>query len=435
MLRALLALALLASLPACGLLSFDRERIEIEATLVWLSGTVRRERPTAAPVVVLVLEVRDGQQIALTSRQVIYGDDPYRILERSGELVIAAFEDTNENLVLESGERWGFHADGKVIHPTQDSDGLEVPIPAAARPLDEAPFEIAGLDAGGEHLLPNAVGVVVELDDPALSREAGRLGLEQPQRYLETVRAGVYFLGEYDPRKTPVLMIHGIGGSPVDFRTIIEGSPESGGEPGFPGLDGSRFQPWLVSYPSSFPLAIVADAIQSWVNLLRTKHAPERIHLVAHSMGGLVARAFIGEQAARGRADVLGCFVSIATPWGGNPAARLGVALSPIVIWSWRDVATGSPFLAGLFETPLPEHLGFHLIFPYPPRKAEDGALPSGDGVIGFNSLVHPDAFREAASVTVLEGEHVSILRSPELVARLGVILGTSGGGRQAAKW
>jgi len=420
---ALAALAVLVSVPGCGLLGFERERRALEKNVAWLSGSVSDEQPTDAPVVVLVLEVLDGRKLSLTNQVYVYGGGTYRTLVESREYVIAAFEDANENLVFEPGERWSFHADGNGVRPRGDVSGLDIVLPATAPPFSRSGVEIVEMDpAGNLELALYAVGKQVDFDDPRLSREVGHLGLMKPLEYLERGEPGIYFLEEYDPRKTPVVMIHGINGSPAEFRTLVEGRPDDDEGPGFAGIDRARYQPWLVSYPSSFPLRIVADALHLWVSLARAKYGPERILLVAHSMGGLATRAFLNEHVVEGRAGGIGVFVAIATPWGGNPAASMGLRVSPIVIWSWRDVATGSPFLATLFDTPLPEDLPFHLIFPYPHRTPETTTLPSGDGVAGFNSLVERRAVQEASSVHVLEGEHTSILHGPELVATLGAI-------------
>jgi hypothetical protein len=49
--------------------------------------------------------------------------------------------------------------------------------------------------------------------------------------------ARIQVLEPYDTSRIPVLFIHGIGGTPRDFRAVIDA------------LDRTRFQAWVFSYP------------------------------------------------------------------------------------------------------------------------------------------------------------------------------------------
>ena len=61
--------------------------------------------------------------------------------------------------------------------------------------------------------------------------------------------AGIYFLEPYAKDKTPVLFVHGIGGSPRDLEDIIAA------------LDRRRFQPWLMNYPSGLDIRALGDGL------------------------------------------------------------------------------------------------------------------------------------------------------------------------------
>jgi pimeloyl-ACP methyl ester carboxylesterase len=145
--------------------------------------------------------------------------------------------------------------------------------------------------------------------------------------------------------------------------------------------------------------------------------------VVAHSMGGLVSRAFVLEHHQRVDSDSIRLFVSYSTPWEGMASARKGVEQSPVVIDSWRDVAEGSEFLQTIFfegeagKQPrhLPDSIAHHLIF---------GVK---DQTISVPSAVRWQVVREARDRWPLAYGHVDILSSPEASLLLNEMLAEVG--------
>src|SRR5262249_37451897 len=148
---------------------------------------------------------------------------------------------------------------------------------------------------------------------------------------------GLYLLEPYDPKKIPVLFVHGIGGTPQEFRTLIAA------------LDHTRFQPWVFYYQSGSRLDVVATMLTQLFVRLRTRLGFERAVGIAHSMGGLVTRAFILPDFETNATHVVRTYVTISSPLGGMPSAGWGVKTSPVVVRSWEGLAPGSAFLDGLF--------------------------------------------------------------------------------------
>ncbi|MBE1160761.1 esterase/lipase family protein [Dyella acidiphila] len=103
-------------------------------------------------------------------------------------------------------------------------------------------------------------------------------------------RAGLFLLDDYDPNKTPVIMIHGLGSSPLIWAPLsnaIMGDAELH----------RRYQIWHVVYQSNAALLIERARVQSyldatWKILDPAGTAPARhgVVLVGHSMGGVIAR-------------------------------------------------------------------------------------------------------------------------------------------------
>lgn len=373
-----------------------------------LEGAVRTAQANDLPIVVAVFTGADGAE-ELIDEFVMAGPGTYFFTVRAGTYRIAAFEDVNRNFAYDAG-----------LEPAALLDaGAPVTVAGGAtvRDLDidlrdgsdtRMPFVFFSADSEGmgeRSLADFHLGEVVRIDDPRFSHENGRLGLWQPADFLRQVGAGVYFLEAYDPRKVPVLFVHGAGGHPGDFTHLIAG------------LDSERFQPWVVYYPTAVRLDQIARSLDRWVQQLYVTHRYRQMAVVAHSMGGLVARDFINRVLAAndGRAGGLRLFVSISTPWDGHRAAQRGVDRAPVVVPSWYDMAPGSPFLESLLEPALPPALAYDLLFSF----AGGSRLVRGanDGAVTLVSQLAMRAQMQSRMVRGFDESHRSILRSDEVAA------------------
>jgi pimeloyl-ACP methyl ester carboxylesterase len=236
--------------------------------------------------------------------------------------------------------------------------------------------------------------------------------------FLFELGAGVYFLEEYDPKRIPVLFVHGISGYPQEFTKLIES------------VDRERFQPWFYFYPSGFHLDGIAGHLSGVIGELQGRLGFDELAVVAHSMGGLVSRSFIQKHFEEtGRRDTK-LFVAISSPWGGSEgAANVENAPQNVVVFSWLDMNPLSDFLRGLFHQPpdyqevrpLPEHTAFHMIFGYRRRARSWG--PSGDSVLTVASMTRREAIDDARSVLPLNYSHTGILKSDAAVERVNMLL------------
>jgi pimeloyl-ACP methyl ester carboxylesterase len=103
-------------------------------------------------------------------------------------------------------------------------------------------------------------------------------------------RAGVFLLDDYDPTKTPIIMIHGLASSPriwARLSNAITGDPELH----------NRYQIWHVVYQTNAPLLIERYRIQTYLDATwkivdpnGTAPARKGDVLIGHSMGGVIAR-------------------------------------------------------------------------------------------------------------------------------------------------
>lgn len=327
----------------------------------------------------------------------------------AGDYRIVAFEDVNRDRSFEPGiDRRSEPMDVRVAEGENRAD-----VDLRLSPNRVAALDIPRLPEPGERRasgLPDVqVGAVTTLDDPRFAAEKGRFGMWEPVAFMFDVGAGVYFLEPCDASRTPVVFVHGIGGSPAEFR-YLAGS-----------LDQRRFQPWFVYYPSGLELDRSADGIARWMQELQTRCRFHRLIVVAHSMGGLVARAFI--ERAAGSLPAIDTFISISTPWGGHTAAALGVERAPAVVPAWRDVVPGSPFIERVLGTPLPPDLRVCLFFGFGGRKISRFVPGASDGVVTVASQLEPRAQAAAIRIFGYDDTHRGILDDPAVATEVRALL------------
>ena len=400
---------------ACGCVFLDvREQQKEIALLARVGGRVATEHSSAHPLVVVLIR-REGESWSIFDHFVVEGAGRWAFVVTPGTYALGAFEDANENLVYDPEESALAAVDGPqlVLAAGAREEGIDLRIPIEGRARIAGSIDITALQARTHHDqlhfsagLLSVQGERVSLDDARFDPEKGRLGLWKPLDFVLDVGAGIYFLEDHVEGKIPVLFVHGIEGTPRQFAPLVES------------LDADRYEPWLYYYASGGRLESVSDHLAQLVLQLTVRHRVERLCVVAHSMGGLVARSFILKHHARGGRAAVPVFVSISTPWDGHAAAQQGVEHAPAVVGSWRDVAPGSEFLHRLFfEDPgrggrrhLPGPISHQLLFGY--RRGGFGPGPSEDGVVTVASELRIEAQEDASGVRGFDEDHTSILRS-----------------------
>jgi pimeloyl-ACP methyl ester carboxylesterase len=163
------------------------------------------------------------------------------------------------------------------------------------------------------------------------------------------------------------------------------------------------------------------------VQEIQTQCRFHRLVVVAHSMGGLVARAFI-QRAAAGAVPVIAgidTFVSISTPWGGHPAAGRGVEHAPAVVPAWRDLVPGSAFLETTMGTPLPHDVRYYLFFGFGGGSGSRFVPGANDGVVTVAAELDPRAQIAARRMFGYDETHTGILNSAAVAAQLNAVLAT----------
>lgn len=363
---------------------------------------------TDCPFVVMVLADSAGRSL-----------HNFRVFERPGRFQLAALNDSRALFAFHDLDRSFTYTVG------EPAAWLDLPATLTERSVNDLRLRLRAVvdrqpprdlpplyDLRGTALAQIDVRLaqVVPLSDERFSPASADIGMWEPIGFMKSGRAGIFFLEPYDPARTPVLYIHGMGGSPRDFQALIEG------------LDRQRFQPWVLAYPSGLDLRASGDGLVGLLAELQLRLGFRKLHIVAHSVGGLLARETLA-QCSRTRACAWARqFVSLSTPFGGVSIVGALVDYAAVVMPVWRNLAPRSDFLASLFDAPPPPTARHHLVFSY--RNSATLSRKSGDGVIALDSQLRPAAQQQATSLRGFDDDHASILTNPQVVRHVNQLLG-----------
>jgi pimeloyl-ACP methyl ester carboxylesterase len=432
--RRLAIFALLGSvgvlaLPACYRVQTLRRQAAKLDRYVEIEGHVERPEGAEGPLVVELLRVarmngaepdaRTHRMDAIVERAVKAEPGRFRFVVRpSSRYALVAFVDTDRDLQLDAGELWAppvavpsnVSSSNTSSSNTSSSDTSSSDTSSSNASSSNASSSDARGDRSAPIVLrPDTVaevprsdallarqydlGGVVSLDDPRFGPESGEYGIWQPLRWPQRFPMGVFFVEAWDPTRVPVLFVYGIGGYPQQLRRFAEL------------LDGTRYQAWFVSYPTGLPIAMVSDWLRRALDELHAQLGFERLCLVAHSMGGLVARDLLGSYDDEGYVRGL---TTIATPFEGLGSAAFGVSWSPAVAPAWRDLAPGSELLTHLFDRPGPRDAQRDLVFLFEPGT-------DGDGVVPLRSQLRAEAQAETEHRMGFALQHSAALQSRDV--------------------
>jgi len=422
----LVALCIATTMAAtgCSTLLAVREQQDLASQLAVVSGTVGVDHAAKGPLIVAIV-ARGEKDFYVVDHFVTEQPGPFVFAVAAGRYWLAALEDANRDGRYEGEPGLRPEPDAFLdLAPGQHVDGITLTIPQDGR-LRRESFAFSDFFVRNAEDQPavslfalSVAGQIASLDDARFDESVADAGMWRFYDFFLRSQPGIYFLHEYDPDKIPVVFVHGMRGSPRAFRPLIDS------------LDKTRFQPWFYYYPSGASLNVISGLFAQLFLRLQLQYGFDRFAVVAHSMGGLVSRAFLFDYYGGEARDVESVFITISSPLGGMVSAGEGVERSPVVINSWRGLAPGSAFLDGLYyrdpttkEEPrvLPSRVAYHMMFGY----RGGGRSGSSDGTVPLTSQLRPEAQQEALSLRGFDETHTGILRSAAVARHMNEILAT----------
>jgi pimeloyl-ACP methyl ester carboxylesterase len=403
----LLLTAVCCVLAGCTMIKL-REESKAFLSSTALVGRISSVSAWDKPVVVVAYS-KHQTGIEIAHSTLLHEPGGYELVVPKGDYYLFAFGDTNGNLNYDAGEPAGeYDGPGPIA---ASGDGviyfLDFVI-SEGRRIKQGSLIRAAIEKDGlKKPHSTQAGALADLDDPVFSAAYGKRGYWSPMDFYKEVGGNVYFLEPYNPAKTPILFVHGAGGSPQDWRYFFEH------------VDRSRYQPWFFYYPSGASVGSMSNLLYWKLFNLHAKYRFQTLYITAHSMGGLVVRSFLEDHGTQ--CPYVRLFVSISTPWEGEDLADVGVRHSPAVIPSWNDLRPEGRFIQTLFAKKLPEGIEYYLFFGH--KGSASLIRPNNDGAITLASQLRRPAQAEARMIYGFNEDHVSILSGTEVLAQYNTLL------------
>lgn len=289
---------------------------------------------------------------------------------------------------------------------TKESKSLEIDMNV---PLEETPNINKLIGSINQKSIFDSIshGQKIKLDNSIFDDSNIQMGLWHPSDFLLKIGGGIYFYNDFDSSKIPILFVHGISGSPRNFSSIIEN------------IDKEKYQILFYYYPSGTNLNSTIELLKFQFDQLIYKYKYDKVVVIAHSMGGLVARGFINNYFEKIDIPI---FITLSTPWNGQKFAELGGINVGKIVPSFGNMYPQSAFQKKLYLTNPYTKIKHYLLFGYKGKKSLvlDN---SNDGVISLSSFLYPPVQKKASKVIGLNVNHREILHDKGTIEEINNIL------------
>ena len=392
----------------CTLIKLNQDVKESLASTI-LVGHVSTASPGKGPLVVAAYSIDHGKK-EIAHYTILHESGEYELMVAPGNYYVFAFWDKNSNLIYDEDEPAGQYGSPKIVSVPPGGVVLQIDfnIPENGTKID-LPYGFQISQVRPEKLQSRLAGAIVGLDDELFADENGKKGFWEPTEFYKEFGGNIYFLEKYDPNKIPILFIHGAGGTPAGWKYFVDN------------IDRTRFQPWFFYYPTGARIKSMSYLLYWKLFNLQIKYKFNEMYITAHSMGGLVARSFLVDYGQP--FPYVKLFISLATPWGGDRMAELGVKQSPAVIPSWIDMQPEGEFITSLYRTKLPETTAFYMFSGH--RGGRNPFQSNNDGTISLSSILDLRPQAEAKMNYTFNEDHASIVFSREVLAQYNTIINT----------
>ena len=112
-----------------------------------------------------------------------------------------------------------------------------------------------------------------------------------PEQFASTTRLAR--LQPYDPKKIPLICIHGLGDSQATWAPMIEALRSDA-------TFRQNYQIWFFSYPTGYPYPLMASVLRKNLDAFNDYYPGHKpVVVIGHSMGGMIARVLITDSGTK----------------------------------------------------------------------------------------------------------------------------------------
>lgn len=284
------------------------------------------------------------------------GNGTFMLYLPEGLYNLCAFTDYNGNGVYENSEASGCYGTPEkpggipvregalitdIVIKTSKANGSDIKYPLPPKFNENRTF-IRQVTQNGQ---------ILKIYSEYFSPENAQTGYWNPSSFMKSFGAHIYLTEAYNPRKTPILFVHGTEGTPHNWIYL------------YMRLDRSRYQPWFFYYPSGIRLSLAADLLNEELGELHKKYGFQKMAIVAHSVGGLTTRSFLNRYVSEGRNHFIKLFITFATPWSGFGLADASQTLTHKSIPVWVDLGSHSDFIKTTLDKKLPANVRHYNLY------------------------------------------------------------------------
>jgi pimeloyl-ACP methyl ester carboxylesterase len=317
----------------------------------------------------LVIAYRPGDgKEEFTEYVATNGSNAFMLYLPEGRYQLFAITDYNHNGIYENDEVSGLY--GSDLQPAEISirEGeliTGVVIPTARDNSHKIKLPLEWQVKKDQKIIQQVThnGQALKIYHEYFSLENAQTGYWNPSSFMKAFGAHIYLAEEYNPRKIPVLFVHGTEGSPYNWIYF------------YMRLDRSRYQPWFFYYPSGIRLPLAAALLNEELRELQIKYGFQKMAIGAHSVGGLTTRSFLTRFAADKQNNYVKLFVTFATPWRGFGAADASQIMIHKSIPVWVDLGTQSAFIKTTMGDKLPAYVNHYNLYGKNDKVCGDKAL------------------------------------------------------------
>jgi len=310
-----------------------------------VKGKILREDKNGLSTLIAAYRLFNGNP-EVTGYAVIDRHNTFMLYLPEGQYNICTFTDYNGNGIFEDSESSGCYGSPEEMRMVLVREGTlltDVAIKTARANGAGIKFSPPQFDENKSMLRQiTQNGQILKIYSEYFSPENAQTGYWNPSSFMKSFGAHIYLTEEYNPRKIPILFVHGTEGSPHNWIYLHMR------------LDRNRYQPWFFYYPSGIRLNLAAALLNEELNELHKKYGFQKMAIVAHSVGGLTVRSFLNRYATENQNNFIKLFVTFATPWSGFGLADASQMLPHKSIPVWVDLGAHSDFIKTTLETKLP---------------------------------------------------------------------------------